>query len=173
MPQFLGMFQGQSFCPTLTGFCLSYEHFSTDGLPIKEGLKILGKCPVLVHSVCVSICVLGDGAEGGGVCSNVQPAFANLHLSRCRYGLIQKTRTRRRRVCLACASRDGAPSHQSFSHRRPIYVLNNVLWSVLCNKYHEFICILAPEEWILYVPFTINEDQTFTFRTLAITRICF
>ena len=146
--------------PTLTVFCPRYEHFSTDGLPIKEGLKILGKCPVLVHSVCVWICVLGDGAEGGGDCSNVQPAFANLHLSRCRYGLIQKTRTRRRRVCLACASRDGAPSHQSFSHRRPIYVSNNVLCSVLCNKYHQFICDLVTKE-----PINIH------FNILGISRI--
>ena len=32
---------------------------------------------------------------------------------------------------------------------------------------------IHPEEWILYLPFIINEDQTFIFRTLAITRILF
>ena len=100
-------------------------------------------------TLCMS--VLGDGAEGGGDCCNVKPVFANLHLSRCRYGLIQKTRTRRRRVCLACASRDGAPSHQSFSHRRPTYVSNIVLCSALCNKYHQFICDLVTKEPILYL----------------------
>ena len=134
MPQLLEMFQGQSFCPPI---CLRYEHFSTDGLPIIEGLKILGKCPVLVRSVCAWICVLGDGAEGGD-CSNVKPEFANFHLSRCRYRLIQKTRTRRRRVCLACASRDGAPSHQSFSHRRPIYVSNSAV-SFATNTTNSFV----------------------------------
>ena len=143
---------------------------TTDVLPIIRRIKILGKCPLLVHSVWVWICVLGDGAEGGGDCSNVQPAFANLHLSRCRYRLIQKTRTRRRRVCLACASRDGAPSHQSFSHRRPIYVSNNVLCSVLCNKYHQFICDLVIKEPILYI---LKEDQTFIIRILGISRILF